>query len=302
MAQVGTSGLVGYSDWQPPRAHGLGQVAKAAAVAIVASGVIYGGGVLMWRAHQAGKAEQARRVSEAYVTLISSPALPMLPLDRTAHGRDLFLMTCAACHGPDARGMPGLGKDLTTSNVVASMNDKDLAAMVKAGRPAARPLPMPPKGGNESLTDGDIADIVLYLRGVQDPRRLPELPPPTLVAGAPSDEDKAKALAAAGGDEELAAYIAHGSRVFAMTCSACHGKDARGVPGNGKDLINSEFCRTSDDETMLAFLKRGRDPSDPANTTGVGMPPRGGNPALSDDDLLDVIEYLRSLRKSAGVQ
>lgn len=302
MEQVRTGGWAEVGAWEPPRVHGLGQVARAALVAVAAAGAIYGSGVLLWRGHQAAKDAEARRLAEAYVTLISSPALPVLPVERAAHGRDLFLTTCAACHGPEGKGMPGLGKDLTTSNLVASLGDEGLSRLIAEGRPQAKPVAMPPKGGNEALTDSDLADLVVYLRGLQDARRMPELPPPTLLAGAPSEEEKAKALAAAGGDEELAAYIAHGSKVFAMTCSACHGKDARGIAGNGKDLVNSEFCRTTSDEDMLAFLKRGRDPGDPANTTGVGMPPKGGNPALSDDDLLDVIEYLRSLRSAAGVQ
>jgi cytochrome c5 len=31
------------------------------------------------------------------------------------------------------------------------------------------------------------------------------------------------------------------------------------------------------------------------------MPAKGGNPALSDDDILDVIAYLRSLQSSAAL-
>jgi len=41
----------------------------------------------------------------------------------------------------------------------------------------------------------------------------------------------------------------------------------------------------------------GRDPSDPLNTTGIGMPSKGGNPSLSDEDLQDVVSYIRSIQK-----
>jgi disulfide bond formation protein DsbB len=131
---------------------------------------------------------------------------------------------------------------------------------------------------------------------------MPPLPAeaPVLAYAAPSEAETAKWLAAAKGDAELAEYIASGSKLFAMTCAACHGKDARGLKGNGKDLVASEFCKSLDDDALLAFVQKGRDPSDPANTTGVGMPARGGNPALSEDDLLDIIAYLRVLQ--AGVQ
>ena len=52
------------------------------------------------------------------------------------------------------------------------------------------------------------------------------------------------------------------------------------------------------DDDALAFVKKGRSTSDPLNTTKVDMPPKGGNPALSDDDVLDIISYLRFLAKS----
>ena len=34
--------------------------------------------------------------------------------------------------------------------------------------------------------------------------------------------------------------------------------------------------------------------------SGVGMPAKGGNPALSDDDILDIIDYLRSLAPASA--
>jgi disulfide bond formation protein DsbB len=115
----------------------------------------------------------------------------------------------------------------------------------------------------------------------------------------PVGEARAVALAAAGGDPELAEYIASGARLYTASCIACHGAGGTGVKGNGKPLANSSFVRGLDDEGLLKFIQRGRDPSDPANTTGVGMPAKGGNPALSEDDMLDIISYLRSLLGNA---
>ena len=40
-----------------------------------------------------------------------------------------------------------------------------------------------------------------------------------------------------------------------------------------------------------------RGPADPLNTTGVGMPSKGGNPALTDEDLYDIVAYIRTLQK-----
>jgi disulfide bond formation protein DsbB len=51
----------------------------------------------------------------------------------------------------------------------------------------------------------------------------------------------------------------------------------------------------SDDE-LAQFLALGRPADDPGNTTGVAMPPKGGNPSLSDQDLMDVAAFLRTLQ------
>jgi len=82
-----------------------------------------------------------------------------------------------------------------------------------------------------------------------------------------------------------------------MTCSACHGPEGKGVPGLGKDMTASEFITGKTDAELVDFIKVGRDPSDPLNTTGVAMPPKGGNPALSDDDLLNVVMFIRTLQQ-----
>ena len=87
-----------------------------------------------------------------------------------------------------------------------------------------------------------------------------------------------------------------GQKVFMSTCIACHGADGRGIAGNGKDLVHSEFVRGSDDDALVEFIKKGRDVSDPLNTTKIQMPPKAGNPAMSEDDMYDVVEYLRGLQ------
>ncbi|MEI2650934.1 MAG: cytochrome c [Microthrixaceae bacterium] len=107
-----------------------------------------------------------------------------------------------------------------------------------------------------------------------------------------STDDSTETTAAGGGGG-----AASGEAIFAKSCSSCHGKDAKGLPNLGKDLTASEFAKGMSDAELVAFIKKGRDTSDPANTTGVAMPPKGGNPALSDDDLAGVVAYLRTLEK-----
>ncbi|NPV65900.1 MAG: cytochrome c [Anaerolineae bacterium] len=101
---------------------------------------------------------------------------------------------------------------------------------------------------------------------------------------------------------DLPAYapeaVAAGEAAYASLCTACHGPDARGLPNLGKDLVDSEFVRSQSDRELQQFIIMGRPIWDPANTTGVDMPPRGGNPALSNEDILNIIAYLRSLQST----
>jgi disulfide bond formation protein DsbB len=87
-----------------------------------------------------------------------------------------------------------------------------------------------------------------------------------------------------------------GKALFGVTCTACHGPEAKGLPGLGKDMTTSEFIASKSDAELVEFIKQGRAADDPLNTTGVPMPPMGANPALSDGELLAIVEFIRSLR------
>lgn len=90
-----------------------------------------------------------------------------------------------------------------------------------------------------------------------------------------------------------------GKKVF-MNCIACHGKDGAGLANLGADLRHSEFVKTSSDEQLLAFVKVGRLASDPNTKMKLNMPAKGGNPALKDNQIQDVIAYIRSLQAEAA--
>lgn len=109
------------------------------------------------------------------------------------------------------------------------------------------------------------------------------------------------AVGCGGGAKESAAPkgdAVKGKVVFESTCVSCHGDNAKGLPGSGKNLVTkSEWMQKQNDDALVAFVKTGRPTSDPENTTKVDMPPKGGNPALTDDDIVNVIAYIRSLQK-----
>ncbi len=118
-------------------------------------------------------------------------------------------------------------------------------------------------------------------------------------SGEQADTSGQKAQPAAKTQTEQAALPkgdpARGKELYVQSCSACHGPDAKGIPGLGKDLTTSQFTMNLSDAELLDYIKKGRSTDDPLNTTGVAMPPKGGNPSLTDKDIMDIIAYIRTL-------
>ncbi len=105
-------------------------------------------------------------------------------------------------------------------------------------------------------------------------------------------------LAACGGGGDTAsadAGAAEGKKHFDKVCATCHGKDANGLPKLGKGLRNNEFTKSQSDAELVEFMKLGRPATHPLNTTGVDMPPKGGDPTITDEDLKNVVAFLRTL-------
>jgi len=68
------------------------------------------------------------------------------------------------------------------------------------------------------------------------------------------------------------------------------------MPRRGKNLHGDEFIRSKTNDELVKFIQTGRPAWDPANTRGVDMPPRGGDPTLSDQDIHNIVAYLRTLQ------
>ena len=91
----------------------------------------------------------------------------------------------------------------------------------------------------------------------------------------------------------------HGKQLFNMSCFVCHGPTGTGVPGLGANLRDSKFIAARTDDALVAFIKTGRQPGDPNTVLNLTMPPKGGNPALDDTSLRDVVAFLRMLQAQA---
>jgi len=245
-------------------------------------------------------------------------------------GRAIYSGTCAVCHAPDGTGIPRLGKPLRNSAYVQGAPDHELVELIREGRPVDHPantsgVAMPARGAR-GLADSQIFDVVHYLRTMQDPDAPPAAldqwihPPMTVAstagapaAGAPAptgtdsptdreagsssrpqEPGDAPDVALAGAPASTASSVDR--TAFVSACSACHGENGGGVDGLGKPLDSSDFVRSKTDQELIAFIKTGRPIWDPENTTGLDMPPKGGNPALSDDDLQHIVSYIRALQ------
>ena len=81
---------------------------------------------------------------------------------------------------------------------------------------------------------------------------------------------------------------AKGAKIYNETCVACHGADGRGVVPGAPDFNKKGAVESRPHDVMTRHIKNGfREPGKP-----LAMPPKGGNPDLTDDDVLDVQAFL----------
>lgn len=85
-----------------------------------------------------------------------------------AEGKKLFAGTglCAACHGPEGKGVPGLGASLADRRWAHSDGSFDaIVKQVLEGVPADKSttgVAMPPKGGSQ-LSDEQVRAVAAYV-------------------------------------------------------------------------------------------------------------------------------------------
>lgn len=83
------------------------------------------------------------------------------------------------------------------------------------------------------------------------------------------------------------ANLAEGKKVFDGTCTACHGTGIAGAPRVGDKQAWAHHIAKGD-KVLLQHAEDGF-----TGKTGT-MPARGGNPALSNQDVADAIAYMKS--------
>jgi mono/diheme cytochrome c family protein len=111
-------------------------------------------------------------IALVWITPVAAQQTDSLPPGVTtatiADGKKIFAGPglCTACHGPAAKGIPGLGANLTDDTWLHSDGSYEaLVAQITAGVPANKSsngVAMPPKGGS-SLSDVQVRAVAAYV-------------------------------------------------------------------------------------------------------------------------------------------
>ncbi|WP_087001892.1 cytochrome-c oxidase, cbb3-type subunit III [Rhizobium sullae] len=110
--------------------------------------------------------EQVRSVAAYVYSLSHSDYSTPANVDRLEAGREVFVTTCAACHGEDAKGKSDVGApNLTDSTWIYGGDLDTIIASVHGGRQGHMPT------WDERLTTAEIRTLALYVHdlGTQQP-------------------------------------------------------------------------------------------------------------------------------------
>ena len=182
-----------------------------------------------------------------------------------AEGARQFEENCLPCHQADAIGKPGLAPSLTNPELLSISSDKFFMSTIRDGREDAG---MPPF---EFLGRATVRAIVAYLRSHTTlPNRAED------VNGQPDSH----------GDPRL------GKLWYDNICSTCHGVGGDGylAGGTGTAIGLPGFLDKASDGFIRETIKYGR-----ANTRMMSFQGPVGLANLSDQEIDDIIVYLRSL-------
>jgi len=182
-------------------------------------------------------------------------------------GEKLYNQNCSVCHQPDAIGKTGFAPSLANPEFLSIASDKFLMSTIRDGRTGTG---MPPFA---HLGRDSIKAIVAYLRSHE---KLPNV------------AAKVDAQKAAHGDPRL------GKTWFDDICATCHGEkgDGYAAGGTGTAIGKPGFLHKASDGFIRTTIKQGR-----SNTRMRGFQGADGLANLSDQEIDDIIVYLRSLSK-----
>ena len=177
-------------------------------------------------------------------------------------GEEIVKSVCATCHQAGVANAPKIGdRNAWAPHIKEGL--KGMVATAIKGKGA-----MPPRGGNVSLTDDEVARAVVFMANQ---------------AGAKFKEPAAKPQAIAAKPQ---AGAADGKKVYDTVCTACHAAGVANAPKLGDKAAWAPRLKEGVDSLVQTVIK------------GKGaMPPKGGNPSLSDADIRAAVDFMISQAK-----
>ena len=132
---------------------------------------------------------------------------------------------------------------------------------------------MPPRGGSPDVTDLEIARAIVVMANQSGGKyKEPAAPAAAAAPAAPAASAAAPVAVAAAADPK---------KTYDAVCTACHAQSVAGSPKLGDKAAWAPRIKTGVDAMVKSVV------------TGKGaMPPKGGNPALSEADIRAVVEYM----------
>lgn len=182
-------------------------------------------------------------------------------------GEAVYNAVCMACHGSGVLGSPKFGDKAAWTPRIAQGYDTLLKHAIEGLRL------MPPRGGNPDLTDGEVANAVIYMANDAGAHFTPPATATAESAAAPVADDAAPVAASAAGKS--------GEEVTKAVCMTCHGSGLMGSPKIGDKAAWAPRIAEGYDTLVQHAIK------------GIRMmPAKGGNPSLSDAEVAAAVAHM----------
>jgi cytochrome c5 len=196
-------------------------------------------------------------------------------------GEAIVQSVCAACHQAGAAGAPKLADATAWAPRIKTGLNAMVQTVIK-GKGA-----MPPKGGDASLTDTEITRAVVLMANQAGAKfKEPAAPKQQAVAKAAPAQAPTTAAAPTAAAPAAKPAAADGKAVYDKTCFACHAQSVAGSPRLGDKAAWAPRVQTGMDAMVQSVIK------------GKGaMPPKAGNPSLSDAEIRAAVEFMVSQSK-----
>ena len=182
-------------------------------------------------------------------------------------GKQLYAQNCVFCHQADAIGKPGFAPSLSNPEFLSIATDKFILGTIRDGRAETGMPPFAHLGRDKGRA------ILAYLRSYA---KLPDR-----IAEVESQPD-------AHGDPRL------GKQWFDYICATCHGPEGDGYAAGstGTAIGKAGTLNKVSDGFLRTTIKEGR-----SNTRMMGFSGSDGLANLADQEIEDIIVYLRTLAK-----